>query len=684
MRKAIALISLAILVVVALSALAPVMNAQNKEVVLYTHGWWQPPPQRRFNPFAPGAIKIPGLVYERLAFWDKVPNKFIPELAVSWEIKKDQNEIIVHLRKGVYWHDGYPFTSKDVWTTFMIYKAMGRPVWNYIDKIETPDNYTVIFHVKHWAYLLLWYLLWQDGQIVGPYHIYGKWAEEIAKASPSQYKSILQSLMKFEPKTIVGTGPFKFQSITSKEVVLVKFDKYWNKDMVFIDKIVMPYITSNQVGWQYYEAGKLDYDCFMMPPQVLNTLLKKPFAGIVKVYDLSGFALVFNFRNKWLANPYVRQAIAYAINRTKVAEAAGAGMFTPAEYPTGILSVARNQWIGDLIKKGVLNTYSYNLNKAKELMEKAGFTLKNGVWYTPDGQPFKLNMIAPGGWTDWDAAANEIAQELKSFGIQVTLSTPESPSYWSDQWYLGGHYDLAIDFYGAWMVYPWKTFHRMFIEVNNRPRTVVQGEEFKKFFDHVQIKYFSTTINATQLVNVLATSFDEDEQKKAAEELAIAVNQWLPEYPIAEKRLILFYNKEHFIWPNPKTNYDVWLNAGGGHLEALAFMITHGMVIPNPKYWGVTVTVPTTTTVTKTTTTATTVTTAQTIVKTTTVSGTVTVSKTVITTQYKTTTVPTTITKTQMQTTTVTQTTTNWGVTAAAAIILFIIGLIIGWAVKRK
>ncbi len=684
MRRAVALVSLAILVVVALSALAPIMNAQNKEVVLYTHGWWQPPPQKRFNPFAPGAIKIP-LVYERLAFWDKVHNKFIPELAVSWEIDKAKNEIIVHLRKGVYWHDGYPFTSKDVWTTFMIYKAMGRPVWNYIDKIETPDNYTVVFHVKHWAYLLLWYLLWQDGMIVGPYHIYGKWAEEIAKASPDQYKSILQDLIKFEPKTIIGTGPFKFQSITSKEVVLVKFDKYWNKDYVFIDKVIMPYITSNQVGWQYYEAGKLDYDCFMMPPQVLNTLLKKPFAGIVKIYDLSGFALVFNFNNKWLRIPEVRKAIAYAINRTKAAEAAGAGMFTPVKYPTGVLTVGE-PWISDLIKKGVLNTYSYNLAKAKELLEKAGFTLKNGVWYTPDGTPFKLTLVVPGSYTDWSAAAHEIAEELKSFGIQVSLSTPGSPSYWSNSWYLGGHYDLAFDFFGAWMIYPWKGFHRMFIEVNNRPRSQVQGEYFKKFFDHVQINFFGKTItvNATQLVNTLAVTFNEDEQKKAAEELALIVNQWLPEYPIAEKRLILFYNKEHFIWPNPKTNYDLWVNAGGGHLDLLYYMITHGLVVPNPKYWGITVTVPTTTTTTVTKTTATTVTTASTIVKTTTVSGTVTVSKTVITTQYKTTTVPTTVTHLSTVTTTVTKTTTNWAIAGGLWVIGLIIGIIIGWAAKRK
>ncbi len=661
LRKSFPLIILAVIILS--TAAIYVVSAQKPEVVLYTHGWWQPPPARRLNPFAPKSIYITGLIYERLAFWNKLSNTYVPELAVSWEVDRANNKVIVHLRQGVYWHDGTPFTCKDVWTTLMIYKAFNRAIWKYIDSVECVDDYTVVYHVKEWAYLILHYLLFVDGVIAGPYHIYGKYAEAIAKATSSEeLANIKKELVDFEPDTIIGTGPFKFVKITESEVVLEKFDKYWAVQNVWIDKIVLPYITSNEVGWEYYKAGKLDYDCFMMPPEVEKEVRAKPFAETIKIYDLSGFALVFNFANKWLKDVRVRKAIAYALDRAKIADAAGKGFFEPVEYPTAMLKLAEPKYLSTLIQGGVFEKYEHNPDKAKALLEEAGFTFKDGKWYTPEGEPFKLVLVAPGGWTDWVAAANEIAEELKAFGIDIELRTPESPSYWSDQWYLGGNYDLAIDFFGAWMIYPWAAYERLFIEVNRRPRTVVQGPDFPT---KLYLDYFKEEVNVTELVEVLATSFDEAKQREAAMKLAYAANQYLPQYPIAEKKLILYYNVEHFVWPDPEAEYELWQNAAGGHLEALAHMIKIGRVVPNPHFWGITVT----TTVPTTVPTTVTVPTTATAVATTTVTQTVTQTATVT------------------QTTTATTTVTagpGWGGAVGLLILGLIIGIVIGWVALRR
>jgi len=566
----------------------------------------------------------------------------VPVLAIGWKYVASKHWFIVYLRHNVYWHDGYPFTCKDVWTTFMIYKAMGKAVWKYISDVKCLDNYTVVFVVKKWGYLVPWYILWQDGEITFPYHIYGKWAEEIAHAtSPSQLQNILRDLLKFQPKTLVGTGPFKLEYITSSEVVLVKFDKYWNAKNIYIDKIVMPYISSNQVGWQYYKAGKLDFDIFMMPPSLYEWIEHTNFARVFKIYDLSGCALVFNFRNKWLANRLVRVAIALAINRTKVAMAGGVGMYDPSPYPTDLIWLQEKLWLKPLIEKGVLNPYKYNPKKAAEILESLGFKKINGVWYTPDGKPFTLKLVAPGGWTDWVAMAREVAEELKSFGIKVELLTPPASAYWSKQWYLGGHYDLALDFYGAWMVYPWKAMHRTWIEVNGISRKIVQGPKFPTV---VYLPYFHKTVNVTKLVEELAVTMDPAKQHEIAEELAYAVNYYLPELALADKHLIIYVNIQHFLWPDwhIKYNYyNLYQNAGGGHLEALALMIKLGYVRPNPSYWHVSVPplpeictlpspavaiLPTTTTVVKTTTTTVPVTVTTSVVKTTT--ATVAVTKT--------------------------------------------------------
>lgn len=590
-------IPLILLAMLALNMMVPfvsVASAQEQKVVLRTHGWWQPPPVRRYNPFAPKAIRITGIFTERLAMWNKKENEFLPWLATSWEVKKDENKIIIHLRDDVYWHDGTKFTAKDVWTTLMIYKLFGRSVWKYISDVVVVDDYTVEYHVKEWGYLILYYVLYRDGEILAPYHIYGTWAERIAEAeTQEELNNIKVELIEFEPETIIGTGPFKFVKITSSEMIAEKFDNHWAADKIAVDEIVFPYITSNEVGWLHYQAGDLDYDVFMMPPSVEEQISKLPFAEIIKVYDLSGFALVFNFNNEYLQDMRVRQAIAYVIDREKVAYAAGGSAFEPVDYPTGILKVIEDKWIGDI--KEHLDQYSTDTSKAEQLLIDAGFTKgEDGKWRTPDGNIFTLTLIAPSGYTDWVAAAREIVSELKSFGIEVELKTPETSSYWSDQWYFGGNYDLALDFFGAWMTYPWAAFERMFIKVHNYPRTQIQGGGFSIFYDIDLGGPFTGKANVSQLVEILATSWDEDEQKEAAGKLAWIANHYLPQYPIAEKKLMIFYNKEHFIWPDPEEHYDLWQNAAGGHLEALGWMIINGHVKPNPSYWQETET-PTTT-----------------------------------------------------------------------------------------
>ena len=649
--KSILFVMLLTILVISLIPATTITQAQEKKIVLRTHGWWMPP--RRYNPFAPKSLNIVGIFFERLAMWNKMKNEFEPWLAESWEIKKDQNVVVIHLRKNVYWHDGTPFTAKDVWTTLMIYKALGRTVWNYIDDVKVVDDYTVEYHVKNWGYLLTYYILFRDGEICAPHHIFGQFAEKIAKAtSQDELNQIKKDLIDFKLDKVVGTGPFKFVKLTESELVVEKFDKHWAADKIPVDEIVFPFITSNEVGWLHYQAGDLDYDVFMMPPQVYDSITKLPHAGVVMVYDLSGFALVFNFDNPYLKDARVRQAIAYVIDRSKVAWAAGGKAFDPVDYPTGILKVVEDQWISDI--KSYLDKYEVNPSKAEQLLKEAGFSKgADGKWRTPDGNVFTLTLIAPAGYTDWVAAAKEIAAELNNFGITVELRTPETSSYWSNQWYLGGHYDMAMDFFGAWMTYPWAAFERMFIEVNNIDKTIVQGKGFEVFYNIDLGGPFSGKADVRELVNTLASSWDPNEQKEAAQKLAWIANHYLPEYPIAEKRLMIFINKQHFIWPDPEKHFDLYQNAAGGHLEALSWMLINGYIQPNPEYWGVTTTTTTTTTTTPAG------------------GATATITKTVTTTETK------------------TETVTvggglSTGIAAVLVIIALIIGIIIGYFIKRK
>ncbi|MFC1745477.1 ABC transporter substrate-binding protein [Candidatus Riflebacteria bacterium] len=174
----------------------------SKEIVFYTAGTWKNPPAFHGNPWIDsGRGSHENFVWEPLYIYVPQTNKFIPRLAQGQPLEaKDRKSIKITIRKGVFWHDGKPFTSKDVKTTFMVWYLQN---WGenlagietdpdklpkregYKDKeikgarpptIETPDEHTIIFN---------WFrpcntvdkiqLLTEPIKL--SHHIFGKWAD---------------------------------------------------------------------------------------------------------------------------------------------------------------------------------------------------------------------------------------------------------------------------------------------------------------------------------------------------------------------------------------------------------------------------------------------------------------------------------------------------------------------------
>ncbi|MFP3202320.1 MAG: ABC transporter substrate-binding protein [Sulfolobus sp.] len=79
-----------------------------------------------------------------------------------------------------------------------------------------------------------------------------------------------------------------------------------------------------------------------------------------------------------------------------------------------------------------LNNYSYNQQKATQLLEEAGLKEVNGQWYLPNGAPFTINIIAPSGYTDWVALSQEFATQLKAFGIYAQVFELSTSDFYSE------------------------------------------------------------------------------------------------------------------------------------------------------------------------------------------------------------------------------------------------------------
>ncbi len=179
-------------------------------------GWTLP---GHYNPYVPGYISFGGLIEEPLAYYIRLTDDFLPRLATKWEATS--TKVTVHLRQNIFWHDGTPFTSKDVVTSFLIGRLFGWDVWKYLKDVRAQDTYTVNFLLdpKQPSIFVTRWILTVRPQ---PDHIWGKLLPTnirtlIARNDEKSLGTIREKVMAYRPEKPVGTGPFTLKSITTGE-----------------------------------------------------------------------------------------------------------------------------------------------------------------------------------------------------------------------------------------------------------------------------------------------------------------------------------------------------------------------------------------------------------------------------------------------------------------------------------
>lgn len=136
-----------------------------------------------------------------------------------------------------------------------------------------------------------------------------------------------------------------------------------------------------------------------------------------------GIALRFNHSTRRLGDRNVRAAIAHAVDRERLAEATVAAGDRPVSVPGADLQ--HDRWAPSAFRDG-LRSYSRDLDRARALLERAGFRRTGERWFTPDGNRFEFVVLTD----DPDPAVEiSIAEQLRSFGIDASMRRVESTSY---------------------------------------------------------------------------------------------------------------------------------------------------------------------------------------------------------------------------------------------------------------
>lgn len=503
--------------------------AVNKDAVFYG-GWpYSTMPTGHFNMFVSNAIT---LKYFRelhqlpLATYTAADASYHPMLAESWETNSDNTVFTVKLRADATWMNGDAFTSKDVWTTFMIYKLVGDPVWSYIGAVDASAEKEVSFEISTPTSLLLRYVLRKP---IVDFATYGEYAQKVqdlmdagAATDSAEWQNLVNDFNMFRPETVNATGPYYLDAanITESHIELLKNEKSFLADTVNFSKVVVyngdvPELTPLILN------GEVDFLTHQFPAASMETFAAMGYTTL-QVAGVDGIALYFNEAVKPLDSKEVRQAIAYIVDREKVGELALPGVSRGTKYISGLGDNMTEAWV-DTSK---LIDYSVNYEKAEALLIEAGLTKKDGQWYKADGKQFTISLQCPTSWADGSTASAEIANQLTAFGIKTTVDGIDSTMRQGN--INDGAYEVAISFFGTGQPHPMFAFETPFLASNVN---CAKGLSYPM----VQETEICGTVNLEELIAASTAGWDTAAQKEAVAKIVYTLNETVPILPLYTK-----------------------------------------------------------------------------------------------------------------------------------------------------
>jgi len=353
--------------------------------------------------------------YSNLVIYDQAkpierPETIVGELAEKWSWQDNYRNLVFFLRRDVKWHDGQPFTSKDVKFTFdIVREAKDAPTklrlnprkewYTNVEAIEAPDAYTVVFRLKRPQPSLL-AILASGYSPVLPAHV--PLAEHRARC--------------------VGTGPFKFKEWRRGEFVeLVRNPDYFVKGRPYLDGLRYVIVAERGTRVAALQSGQMDVaypgDTTVSIAQQLKSAV--PNMQLTETPTNVSENLLLNTKKPPFDNVNVRRALSLAIDRRAYVTAVHAGS---AIVGASLLPKPWGAW--GLLEKDVAQLPGYGKSaqdkeRARRLLAEAGFG---------PGKPMRVEMVTRAIAIYLDFAAF-VVNELKTVGVEATLKQIETAQW---------------------------------------------------------------------------------------------------------------------------------------------------------------------------------------------------------------------------------------------------------------
>jgi peptide/nickel transport system substrate-binding protein len=333
---------------------------------------------------------------------DENPPSFSPQLAQSYEWSDDHLQLTFHLRDDVFWDDGEPVTAEDVrWT----WEAQRSPdvAWdnatmkaNIVD-VEVLDPHTARFHFTH---RYPGQMVHANEGVILPKHAWS--------ALPfSEWRDNSQWFLDHA----VINGPYRLERWTpQQEVVLVRNERYFEKEYPYIDRLVFRIIPDSGSQLTQFFAGSLDY-VRQVPSSMAAEVERNPKTKMMTYWPIQWNMVIWNLRNPMFQDVAVRRALTLAIDRQTIVDTLWFGYAKVAASP-----LISNVWGHNRS----LQPLPYDPEQARRLLTEAGWVDEDGDGVREkNGQRFSFELATNAGNQERIDTTVMIQENLRKVGIEV-------------------------------------------------------------------------------------------------------------------------------------------------------------------------------------------------------------------------------------------------------------------------
>ncbi|QMU70932.1 ABC transporter substrate-binding protein [Streptacidiphilus sp. P02-A3a] len=472
-----------------------------------------------FNPFNSGVSFLSmGNVYEPLMFVNALQDdKTTPWLATDYAWSNGNKTLSFTVRQGVKWNDGTAMTPADVLFTFNELKKFPaldlNSVWSVLSSVtqSTTDANQIVFNFKTAATPYFYYIA--DQVPIIPQHIW----------------SSIKDPVGYTDSNPVGTGMYVVKPCTPQNITFKPNTSYYQPGLPKVKTVDYPAFTSNDAANNYLATGQAQWGAQFIP-NIQKYYLDKSSNYHSWEPPITQVSMFPNMTDPLLSNVKVRQALAYATDRQS-ASSIGEGGQEPPGSQLGVVTQTYPQWVNPTAQAA--DSYTYDPQKADQILQGLGAVKGSDGIYSLNGKKLSFTIINNGGYSDWVASLQTVAQGMKAAGIELNVDNLSQNDFTTKLF--NGQFQLAY-YSETGGPAPYYELRQWLYSSNSAPIGQPAATNFERFKD--------PAVDA--LFNQYAATADQTTQKAIVGQLETVMLNQVPIIPVTEAAAWYQYDTKNF------------------------------------------------------------------------------------------------------------------------------------------